>query len=345
MNFSAQQIANFVDGEIVGNHDCSVTSISSIENAEPGTLSFLSNPKYSAYLESTDASIVITSKDLAEDKNYKGTLILVENPQDAIAQLISLHDQMTAKPKKNGVHSGAIVHQEALIDDTVFVDAFSVVEQGSEIGEGSQIHTQVYIGANVKIGANCIIYPGVKIYKDTQIGDHCIIHANTVIGSDGFGFNPDQNGVYQKIPHLGNVILESNIEIGANCTIDRATLGSTKIKEGVKLDNQIHIAHNVQIDKHTVIAAQTGVAGSTKIGSYCMIGGQVGFVGHITVGDQVKIQAQSGVARSLKDKSVVQGTPSIDYTNYNKSYVHFKNLEKIENRLRTVEKELKSKHK
>lgn len=342
MKFSAHQIANFVDGEVVGDQNCSVTSISPIENAEPGTLSFLSNPRYSAYLETTKASIVITSKELVEDNNFSCTLILVKSPQDAIAHLISLHDQMNSKPHKKGVHSNAEVHQTARIDDSAFVDAFSIIEEQSSVGENTQIYGQVYIGHNVKIGANCVIYPGVKIYKDTQIGDYCIIHANSVLGSDGFGFNPDKEGVYKKIPHLGNVVLESNIEIGANCTIDRATLGSTKIKEGVKLDNQIHIAHNVEIDKHTVIAAQTGVAGSTKIGAYCMIGGQVGFVGHITVGDQVKIQAQSGVARNIKDKSMVQGTPSIDYKNYNKSYVHFKNLEKIENRLRKVEKELKS---
>ncbi len=342
MKFTAHQIANFVDGEVVGDQNCSVTSISPIENAEPRTLSFLSNPRYSRYLETTKASIVITSKELVEDNNFSCTLILVKDPQDAIAHLISLHDQINSRPHKKGVHSNAEVHQTARIDDSAFVDAFSIIEEQSSVGENTQIYGQVYIGHNVKIGANCVIYPGVKIYKDTQIGDHCIIHANSVLGSDGFGFNPDKEGVYKKIPHLGNVVLESNIEIGANCTIDRATLGSTKIKEGVKLDNQIHIAHNVEIDQHTVIAAQTGVAGSTKIGAYCMIGGQVGFVGHITVGDQVKIQAQSGVARNIKDKSMVQGTPSIDYKNYNKSYVHFKNLEKIENRLRKVEKELKS---
>lgn len=255
------------------------------------------------------------------------TLIKVEDAYKAFSQLLSYYNQI--KLNKLGIEQPSFIAETALYGKDIYLGAFSYVGDKVNIGDNVKIFPNVYIGDNVTIGSNTIIFAGAKIYSDCVVGANCVINSGAIIGADGFGFAPDQNGEYQKVPQTGNVIIEDNVDIGACTTIDRATLGSTIIRRGVKLDNQIQIAHNVEIGKNTVIAAQTGVAGSTKIGENCQIGGQVGFAGHITIGNNVKIQAQSGIGRNVKDNEVLQGSPAFGYGDYNKSYVHFKNLPKI----------------
>jgi len=327
MNFTAGHIADQINGTVVGDRDIDIFNISKIEEGSKGSLTFLANPKYTEFIYTTKASAAIVSSDFEPTERIELTLIKVKDPYSSFTTILELFDKDLSKRK--GISQLTDVNKSSKISDSSFIGSFSSVGENSIIGEKCIIENQVFIGNNVEIGNGCIIYPGVKILDDTIIGQNCIIHSSTTIGSDGFGFAPNDDGSYKKIPQTGNVVIGDNVEIGSNSTIDRATLGSTIISNGVKLDNQIQVAHNVEIGENTAIAAQSGVAGSTKIGKNCMIGGQVGIIGHIKIGDNVKIQAQAGVTSNIESNSRVTGTPAISYMNYNKSYVHFKNLPEI----------------
>jgi len=327
MNFTAGQIADQLDGTVIGNRDVDINAISKIEEARKGSLTFLANPKYTEYIYSTDASATIVSNDFEPTEKITTTLIKVQDPYYSFTTILELFNG--DKSKKVGISKKSEIDKSSNVPKSSFVGHFSKIGKNSVIGEHCIIEDQVYIGENVKIGDNSKIYPGTKILDDTIIGDNCIIHSNCSIGSDGFGFAPNDDGTYKKIPQTGNVIIGNNVEIGSNSTIDRATIGSTIISDGVKLDNQIQIAHNVEIGTNTAIAAQSGIAGSTKIGKNCMIGGQVGIIGHLKIGDNVKIQAQAGVTSNIDSNARITGTPAIPFMNYNKSYIHFKNLPEI----------------
>jgi UDP-3-O-[3-hydroxymyristoyl] glucosamine N-acyltransferase len=327
MNFTAGHIADQINGTVVGDRDIDIFNISKIEEGSKGSLTFLANPKYTEFIYTTKASAAIVSIDFEPTEKIELTLIKVKDPYSSFTTILELFDKDLSKRK--GISQLTDIDKSSKISDSSFIGSFSTVGENSVIGEKCIIENQVFIGNNVEIGNGCLIYPGVKILDDTIIGQNCIIHSSTTIGSDGFGFAPNDDGSYKKIPQTGNVVIGDNVEIGSNSTIDRATLGSTIISNGVKLDNQIQVAHNVEIGENTAIAAQSGVAGSTKIGKNCMIGGQVGIIGHIKIGDNVKIQAQAGVTSNIESNSRVTGTPAISYMNYNKSYVHFKNLPEI----------------
>ena len=327
MNLTAGHIADQINGTVVGDRNIDIFNISKIEEGSKGSLTFLANPKYTEFIYTTKASAAIVSSDFEPTERIELTLIKVKDPYSSFTTILELFDKDLSKRK--GISQLTDVDKSSRISDSAFIGSFSSVGESSIIGEKCIIENQVFIGNNVKIGKGCLIYPGVKILDDTIIGQNCIIHSSTTIGSDGFGFAPNDDGSYKKIPQTGNVVIGDNVEIGSNSTIDRATLGSTIISNGVKLDNQIQVAHNVEIGENTAIAAQSGVAGSTKIGKNCMIGGQVGIIGHIKIGDNVKIQAQAGVTSNIESNSRVTGTPAISYMNYNKSYIHFKNLPEI----------------
>ena len=327
MNFTAGHIADQINGTVVGDRDIDIFNISKIEEGSKGSLTFLANPKYTEFIYTTKASAAIVSSDFEPTEKIELTLIKVKDPYSSFTTILELFNKDLSKRK--GISQLTDIDKSSKISDSSFIGSFSTVGENSVIGEKCIIENQVFIGNNVEIGNGCFIYPGVKILDDTIIGQNCIIHSSTTIGSDGFGFAPNDDGSYKKIPQTGNVAIGDNVEIGSNSTIDRATLGSTIISNGVKLDNQIQVAHNVEIGENTAIAAQSGVAGSTKIGKNCMIGGQVGIIGHIKIGDNVKIQAQAGVTSNIESNSRVTGTPAISYMNYNKSYVHFKNLPEI----------------
>jgi UDP-3-O-[3-hydroxymyristoyl] glucosamine N-acyltransferase len=327
MNFTAGHIADQINGTVVGDRDIDIFNISKIEEGSKGSLTFLANPKYTEFIYTTKASAAIVSSDFEPTEKIELTLIKVKDPYSSFTTILELFNKDLSKRK--GISQLTDIDKSSKISDSSFIGSFSTVGENSVIGEKCIIENQVFIGNNVEIGNGCLIYPGVKILDDTIIGQNCIIHSSTTIGSDGFGFAPNDDGSYKKIPQTGNVVIGDNVEIGSNSTIDRATLGSTIISNGVKLDNQIQVAHNVEIGENTAIAAQSGVAGSTKIGKNCMIGGQVGIIGHIKIGDNVKIQAQAGVTSNIESNSRVTGTPAISYMNYNKSYVHFKNLPEI----------------
>ena len=327
MNLTVGNIADQINGSVVGDRDIDISNISKIEEGAKGSLTFLANPKYTEFIYTTNASAAIVSSDFEPTEKIELTLIKVKDPYSSFTTILELFDKDLSKRK--GISQLTDIDKSSKISESSFIGSFSTVGENSIIGEKCIIENQVFIGNNVKIGNGCLIYPGVKILDDTIIGQNCIIHSSTTIGSDGFGFAPNDDGSYKKIPQTGNVVIGDNVEIGSNSTLDRATLGSTIINNGVKLDNQIQIAHNVEIGENTAIAAQSGVAGSTKIGKNCMIGGQVGIIGHIKIGDNVKIQAQAGVTSNIESNSRVTGTPAISYMNYNKSYVHFKNLPEI----------------
>lgn len=327
MKVTIQQIADLLNGEIVGDPTIEVSDLSKIEEGKPGSLSFLSNPKYIHYLYETKASAVIVNKSFVPENTVKAALIKVEDAYVAFTKLLEFYNQI--KNNKVGIEQPHFMGENTHYGKDIYIGAFAYIGQNCQIGNQVKIYPNTYIGDHVKIGDNTSIFAGSKIYSDSEIGNNCIIHAGTIIGSDGFGFAPQEDGSYTKVPQTGNVIIEDDVEIGANTTIDRATLGSTIIRKGAKLDNHIQIAHNVEVGEHTVIASQTGIAGSTKIGKYCQIGGQVGIVGHITIGNHVRIQAQSGVNKSLKDNDVVQGSPAIAYGDFSKSFVHFRNFPKI----------------
>lgn len=338
MKFTAQQIADILEGEIQGNPEAEVSKLSKIEEGTTGSLTFLSNPKYNSYIYTTKASVAIVNKSFIPEKSIETTLIKVEDAYKAFSKLLEFYNEV--KNNKSGKENPHFIADSAKIGINEYVGAFAYIGENVVLGDNVKIYPNSYIGDNSVIGDNTVIFAGVKIYSETQIGNNCKIHSGTVIGSDGFGFAPDENGEYKAIPQIGNVIIEDNVDIGSNSTIDRATLGSTIIRKGVKLDNQIQIAHNVEVGKNTVIASQTGIAGSTKVGENCMIGGQVGVVGHITIGNNVRIQAQSGIGKKIKDNDVVQGTPAFGYSDFSKSYVHFKNLPKLATTLHKIEKEL-----
>ncbi len=339
MEFSAQSIAELLGGLVEGDKAVKVNDISKIEEGKPGTLTFLANPKYTKYIYSTQASIVIVANDFKPEETLKSTLIRVENPYQAFATLLdTIHNNGKFVPE---ISPDAYVDESAEVDASSLIGAFSYLGKNVRIGKNTKIFPQVYIGDNVVIGDNCILYAGVKVFEKCLVGNGCIIHGNTVLGSDGFGFvqNTDENN--KKVPQIGNVILEDNVEIGANVTIDRATMGSTIIRKGAKLDNLIQIAHNVEIGENTMIASQTGISGSTKIGKNCLFGGQVGTVGHIQIADEVKVAAQSGISNSIKEVgAIVQGSPAYNIKDYQKSLVLFKNLPKLFKEVNQLRKEL-----
>ena len=339
MKFTATQISEILHGEIEGNPDVEVFKLSKIEESEEGSLTFLSNLKYTPYLYNTKATIAIVNKTFVLEKEINTTLIKVEDSYQAFSKLLAFYNNV--KLDKKGIEEQSFIDKSAHLGQNLYLGSHSYIGANVKIGNNVKIFPNVFIGDNSHIGDSSILFSGVNIYSDTIIGTHCIIHSGVVIGSDGFGFAPSENGVYTSIPQIGNVIIEDHVDIGANTTIDCATLGSTIIRKGVKLDNQIQIAHNVEIGANTVIAAQTGIAGSTKIGSNCQIGGQVGFSGHLIIGNNVKIQAQSGIGRNLKDNEVVQGSPALPFSDFYKSYVHFKNLTKLVERINLLEKKLK----
>ena len=338
MKFTAQQIADILEGEVIGNPNEEVSKLSKIEDGEKGSLTFLSNPKYHPYLYTTNASIAIVNKTFEPEKEIFTTLIKVENAYKSFSKILEFYNEV--KNNKTGREVPHFIADSAKMGKNEYLGAFSYIGENVTIGDNVKIYPNCYIGDNTVIGDNCILFAGVKVYSETQIGNHCKIHSGCIIGSDGFGYAPDEEGKYRAIPQIGNVIIEDYVDIGSSCTIDRATLGSTIIRQGVKLDNQIQIAHNVEVGKNTVIAAQTGVAGSTKIGENCMIGGQVGFAGHLIIGNNVKIQGQAGITKNLKNGEKVQGTPAMKYSDYSKSYVYFRNLPKIAASIDKMEKEL-----
>ncbi len=340
MKFTAAQIAGILNGTVEGNEGVEVSKLAKIEEGTKGSLTFLSNPKYTQYIYSTQASITIVNNDFVATDKLSTTLIRVENAYKAFSQLLEYYNQV--KMNKTGIENPVYISETAKYGSNLYLGAFSYIGENVKIGDNVKIYPNVYIGDNVTIGNNSILFTGAKLYSETVVGDSCVINSGVVIGADGFGFTPNEKGEYNKVPQTGNVILEDNVDIGPGTTIDRATLGSTLIKRGVKLDNQIQIAHNVTIGENTVIAAQTGVAGSTKIGKNCIIGGQVGIAGHITIGDNVKIQAQSGIGRNIKDNETLQGSPAFSYGDFNKSYVYFKNLPKIMERFNNIEKKLEN---
>ena len=338
MKFTAQQIAGILEGTVVGNPEVEVSKLAKIEEGTEGSLTFLANPKYKPYIYTTSASITIVNADFEPEEELSTTLIKVADAYGAFTKLLEYYNQI--KLNKSGVEEPSFVSDSASVGDNIYIGAFSYLGDNVMLGDNVKIYPGAYIGDNVSIGNNTIIFSGAKIYSECVIGQNCVINSGAIIGADGFGFAPNEKGEYSKVPQIGNVILEDFVDIGAGTTIDRATLGSTIIRRGVKLDNQIQIAHNVEIGKNTVIAAQTGVAGSTKIGENCQIGGQVGIVGHISIGNNVKIQAQSGIGRHVKDNEVLQGSPALTYGDYNKSYVYFKNLPKIVKNINELEKKV-----
>lgn len=341
MEFSAQQIAELLNGQIVGDAKATVSGLSKIEEGKPDTLSFLANPKYEEFLYSTESTIVIVNSDFTpQDSIPKGcTLIKVPEAYSAFAKLLEMYDQ--ANKKKSQVEDMSYVSANAKIGNDVYIGAFVYIADGAEIGDNVQVYPNSYIGENVKIGEGSTIYSGVHIYRNCEIGKHCTLHSGAIIGADGFGFAPNSENNYKKVPQIGNTILEDHVSIGANTTVDRATLGSTIVKKGVKLDNLVQIGHNVVIGENTVMAAQVGIAGSTKLGQNIMIGGQVGVVGHIEIADNVKIGAQSGVGKTIrKDGEVVLGSPAYEAEDYKKAYMGFRRLPFILNKLRELENEL-----
>jgi UDP-3-O-[3-hydroxymyristoyl] glucosamine N-acyltransferase len=341
MEFTAEAIAGFLKGEIEGNPETKVNTVAKIEEGHIGALSFLANPKYEHYIYSTKSSIVLVNKSFVASSEIKSTLIRVDDAYEAFASLLRLVDQ--SRPRKKGIHPTSVIETSAKIGSDVYIGPYSYIGENCIIGDGCSIYPNVYIGDNTKLGTNCTINPGVTIYHDCIIGESCIIHAGSVIGGDGFGFAPQSESEYMKIPQLGNVILEDHVEIGANATIDRATMGSTIIRKGVKLDNLIQIGHNVEVGENTVMAAQTGIAGSSKIGKNCMFGGQVGISGHVKVPNGTKIGAQAGIPGDVKEENaVLLGTPAFDLKQFLRSSVVFKKLPEMKIKLESLEKEIES---
>lgn len=339
MKFTAAQIAGILEGEVIGNPDAVVFKLAKIEEGTEGSLTFLANPKYVNFIYTTQATITIVNNDFVPENGLSTTLIKVEDAYQSFSKLLEYYNQV--KLMKSGIEQPSVISENVTYGEQLYLGSFSYVGKNVTIGNNVKIYPNCFIGDNVSIGDNCIFFAGVKIYSETEIGNNCNFHSGCVVGSDGFGFAPTEDGTYSKIPQIGNVIIEDDVEIGANTTIDRATLGITLIRKGVKLDNHIQIAHNVEIGENTVIAAQTGIAGSTKIGSNCLIGGQVGIAGHLTIGNNVRVQAQSGIGKNIPDGEIIQGSPAFNYSDFSKSYVHFRNLPKIVSDL----EELKSNNK
>ncbi|MDR0714412.1 MAG: UDP-3-O-(3-hydroxymyristoyl)glucosamine N-acyltransferase [Bacteroidales bacterium] len=337
MEFTARVIADYLKGELEGNPDVKVNAFTKIEEGKPGTLTFLANPKYEKYLYETEADIVIVNKSQPVTGRVKSTLIKVDDAYGAFATLLELYH--ASVPEKTGREEPAYVASSALLGEGVFVGVFSCIAEHARIGNQVKIHRQVYIGENVKIGDRTVLYPGVKVYRDCVIGCDCILHSGAVVGADGFGFAPQSGADFKKIPQIGNVVIEDRVEIGANTCIDRATIGSTILRRGVKLDNLIQVGHNVEIGENTVIASQSGISGSSKIGPNCMIAGQVGIAGHIVIAEGTKIGAQSGLNSSVKEPNrAIMGTPAFDYTGYMKSSVIIRKLPELTKRIDELEK-------
>lgn len=323
MEFSAQQIAMLLGGKLKGDANRKVSNVAGLEQAKAGDLCFLCDEKYAAYLPTTEASVVLMTESIPYDGETQATLILVPNARGAMAQLLALVAK-TLNPPRQGIEQPSFISDGVKVSDDSYVGAFAYIGKNVRLGKGVQIYPQVYIGDNVVIGDNTILYPGVKVYYNCQIGKDCILHAGVVVGGDGFGFEPDEHGVYQKVPQIGVVVIEDDVEIGANTTIDRAMMGETRIKRNTKLDNLVQVAHNVQVGESTVMCAQVGVAGSTSIGSHCMLTGQVGVAGHISVADGCIVGAQSGIASSLKKPGMYMGSPAIDAGTWRRAIVKFK---------------------
>lgn len=342
MKFAASQISEILQGTIEGDATVLVDRLAKIEEASQGSITFLANPKYTQYIYSTDASVVIVSKDFVPTEKIKSTLVRVDNPYTAFTVLLEFYENYL-KSLKTGIEQPSYQGDDVKLGQNVYLGAFSYIGNGVTIADDVKIYPHVYIGDHVEIGAGSVIYSGAKIYRDTKIGSSCMIHSGAVIGADGFGFAPQEDGSYKKIPQTGNVVLEDNVEIGANTTIDRSTMGSTLIRKGTKLDNLIQIAHNVEVGENTAIAAQVGVAGSSKIGSGCIVGGQVGIAGHLHIGDGVRLAAQSGVISDIAAGATVMGSPSFDHKEYIKCYVVFRKLPNLARRIDRLNKKLEEK--
>lgn len=340
MTFPAAQIAMMVNGKLEGNASAAVSSFGKIEEAKEGQLTFFANPKYEEFLYTTKASVIIINEAHELKQPVAATLIRVPDAYSAFATLLTKYQEIM-KQQLTGIQQPSYIAKTATVGENVFIGAFAYLGEGVSIGDNSKIYPNAFIGDNVSVGKNCVVHPGVKIYHSCIIGDNVIIHAGTVIGSDGFGFAPQADGSFKKVPQIGNVVVESNVEIGANATIDRATIGSTLIKSGAKLDNLIQIAHNVEVGHSTVIAAQAGVSGSTKIGNGVMIGGQAGIVGHIQLGDGAKVNAQSGVSKSIDPGKAVTGSPAYDYTSALRSQAAARKLPDLEKRVKELEELVK----
>jgi UDP-3-O-[3-hydroxymyristoyl] glucosamine N-acyltransferase len=337
MDFSAQAIAQFLGGTVEGNPDVRVNTVAKIEEGHPGALSFLANPKYAHYIYITQSSIVLVNNDFIVESPIKATLVRVNNAYESFASLLQLYAQ--SKKQKQGVETLSFIHSSAKVGENLYLGAFAYISENVVLGNNVKIYPNAYIGDNVKIGDNTIVYPSVTIYEDCVIGNECVLHAGSVVGADGFGFASGEDTNYKKIPQIGNVIIEDHVEIGANATIDRATMGSTILRKGVKLDDHVHIAHNVEIGENTVMAAQSGVAGSTKIGKNCMFGGQVGISPHIRIADGVKAGAQAGIPSDIKKEgSIVLGSPASDISAQRRSMAVYKNLPELRSRLSDLEK-------
>lgn len=345
MEFTAEQIASVIGGKIEGDKDAKVRTFAKIEEGVEGAISFLSNPKYTHYIYDTKSSVVIVNEDVELEGTVAPTLIRVKNAYESIAQLLQIYE--ASKPKKTGVSPQAYISPTAKLGKDCYVGPFACIGEGTVIGDGCQIYPHAVVGDNVKMGNGCILYPNTTVYQGCKIGNNVTLHAGSVIGADGFGFAPNADG-YDKIPQIGIVTIEDNVEIGANTCVDRSTMGSTVIRKGVKLDNLVQVAHNVEIGENTVMSAQVGIAGSTKVGSWCLFGGQVGIAGHITIGDKTFLGAQSGVPGSLKGGEELIGTPPMNPRNYFKSQAIFRRLPDMYKELEALKKtieELKSEEK
>lgn len=340
MEFTINQIAAILQGKVEGDGEEKVKTISKIQDGEKGTITFLSNPKYEEYIYSTEASAVIVKSDFVPEKSVQATLIRVEDPYSGFTRLLAEYDKLRSYSKK-GVEDPSYISSNTKVGEDIYRGAFSYIGSNVKIGNNVKIHPHSYIGDNVQIGNNCIFYSGAKIYAETIIGDNCIIHSGAVIGSDGFGFAPQADDSYKKIPQLGNVVIRNNVEIGANTVVDCATLGSTIIDEGVKLDNLVQIAHNVEIGANTVIASQSGISGSSKFGRNCVVAGQVGVVGHVEIGDRVTLAAKTGLSKSVKKEGSIKfGYPAMDHRDYLKSHAIFRNLPELRERVNELEKKV-----
>ena len=339
MEFTAQQIADFLGGEIQGDPSVKVSDFSKIEEGKPGTLSFLSNPKYSQYIYDSQASVILVNKDFQPERKVQSTLILVDDAYQSLARLLTMVDQ--AKPKKTGISTMAYISESAVIGENAYIAPFVYIGDHVTIGKNVSLHPHCCLEDGAKLGENVILFSGVKIYYNCVIGNNCTLHSGSVIGSDGFGFAPTEDGSYKKIPQMGNVVLEDNIEIGANTVVDRATLGSTIVRQGVKIDNLVQIAHNVEVGTNTVIAAQTGISGSTKLGKQCVLAGQVGIAGHLHIADGTIFGAQSGVPNNIKKPNqVFQGYPAVPVMTFHRASVVYKNLPELQKTVSALEKKI-----
>lgn len=339
MKYTAQQIATLIGGTIEGNPDAEVWQLCKIEEGQPGGISFLANPKYTHYIYNTHSSVVIVSNTFEPEQPFAATLVRVENPYLAFASLLKAYNE--SQLDKKGIASEAFISDSATLGKDCYVGPFAYIGENVKIGNNVKIYPQVYVGDNCSIGDNTTIFAGARLYHYTMVGQRCILHSGAVLGADGFGFAPREDGSYDKVDQIGNVVVEDDVEIGANTTIDRATMGSTIIHNGVKIDNLCQIAHNVQVGSHTAMASQSGIAGSSKVGSQCVLAGQVGIVGHIEVGDKVIIAAQSGVTNNVSDGQTILGSPAIDLAKQRRNYIYTRNMERLVNRIDALEKQIK----